>query len=61
MRFFDKPAPVGTSRRTTLEASVLALRVKRAASVYMEERVRLSVEIHLVERDLCAAIGRGER
>lgn len=55
----DKPAPVGTSRRTTLEASVLKLRADREASVYMEERVRIGVEIQLAERDL-ASLGRGE-
>lgn len=57
----DEPAPVGTSRQTTLEASVSALRALRAASVAMEERVRLGVEIQRVERDLCSAIGKGER
>lgn len=57
----DKPAPVGTSRRTTLEASVRCLRDLRRQAVAMEERVRLSVELERVDLELCTAIGRGER
>lgn len=36
------------------------LRAQRAQSVYMEERVRLGVEIERLARELGAAIGRGE-
>jgi hypothetical protein len=36
------------------------LRAKRRKSVYMEERVRLGVEIERLGRELGAAIGRGE-
>lgn len=61
MNWRDKPAPVGTSRRTTLEESVRCLRVQRGEAAAMEERVRISVELERIDRDLCAAIGRGER
>jgi hypothetical protein len=44
-----------------LEALDRDLRAKRRESVYMEERVRLGVEIERVARELCSAIGKGER